>query len=78
MPADIAQAGSAEQGIRDRVKQNVGVGMAEQATLEGDVHPADDELPARHQCMDVETLPDAHYATFPSINILSARTRSDG
>ncbi len=78
MSADIAEAGGPEQRIGDRMEQHVGIGMAEQPALEGDLHAADDELAPRHEGMDVETLADAHHACLLCCRILSASTRSAG
>ena len=48
-----------EQGVGHRVQQHVGVGVAEQAALVGNVNAADDQPAPRHQRMHVEALPNA-------------------
>ena len=60
MPADVAQARSAKQCIADGMQQHVGIGMSVQSAIKGNVDAADDELAARHQCMNIEALSYTH------------------
>ncbi len=59
MPADVAQAGRAEQRVGDGVQQRIGVGMAEQAARVRNLHAAQDQLAALHQRVHVVALADA-------------------
>jgi hypothetical protein len=58
--ADVAQPRGTQQRIADGVQQHVGIAVAEQALLVGNLHPADDELAACNELVDVESLADAH------------------
>src|SRR6185503_5975961 len=60
VPADVAQRRRAEQRIADRVQQDVGVRMPEQALAVRNDHPADHELPSLGERMHIEPLPDPH------------------
>src|SRR5262245_26436225 len=53
MRADVAERGRAEQRVGDCVRQAVAVGMAEQAALVRDFEPAEDQLSAFDQTLDV-------------------------
>ena len=59
--AEIALRARAEQSVADRVRQHVGIAVAERALLERDPHAAEDERPAFDQAMDVETMTDAGF-----------------
>jgi hypothetical protein len=51
MAADIAQRRRTEQRIGDRMEQRVGVGMAEQPRLMGNLDAAEDQLaPSTSRC----------------------------
>ena len=81
--ADVAEPRRAEQRIRDRVQQRVGVGMAEQAARMRDVDTAENQLAPGHQRMDVVTLADAEFrahlsSSFRFASIHSASRRSSG
>lgn len=80
MLADVAQAGGAEQGVGDGVKQRIGIGMAEEALIEGDIHSPQDEPTALHQLMDVIALahPNVQSAHRLPRKIHSATPRSAG
>ena len=58
--ANVAKPGSAEERIADRVEQDVGVRVAVEAFVEGNVDAADDELAAGDEPMHVKTLADLH------------------
>ncbi len=45
--ANVFEAGGAEEGIGDGVREDVGVGVAEEPPLEGYLHPAKNELSPR-------------------------------
>ena len=59
VPADVAQRRRAQQRVADRVQEHVGVAVAQEALVVRDLDPADHELPARDERVDVESLPDA-------------------
>ena len=40
MLADVTQGRCAQHGVHHRVQQHIGVGMAQQAFLVGDLYPA--------------------------------------
>jgi hypothetical protein len=61
MLADVAQAGSAQQGIAERVQHNVTVGMRLEAALMGHRHPAQHQASAVLEGMHIETLPDSDH-----------------
>ena len=42
--ADVFEAGGAQQGVGDRVGQDVGVGVSEEPSLEGYLDAAEDQL----------------------------------
>ena len=56
--AQVGQAGRAEHGVAGGVGGHVGVGVALQAELEGDHHPAQDQRPPGDQPVGVHALPD--------------------
>ena len=56
--AEVGQPGRAEHGVAGRVGDHVGVGVAVQAELERDGHPAEDQRPPGHQRVRVHSLPD--------------------
>ena len=78
--AGCAESEGAEQGVADRVQQHVGIGVAEQAEMPRDMHPADDQGPLGNQAVDIETVADAHQAssTRPAASSARARARSAG
>src|SRR5258705_11894594 len=51
--ADVAIGNSAEDGIRQRVEADIGVGMALQALRMRDPDPAQPDMIARYQAMNV-------------------------
>ena len=51
--ADVAERCRAQQGVRDGVRQNVGVGVAVKARLRGYPNPAEDQRPPWGQTMHV-------------------------
>ena len=53
--ADVAEARGTQQGIANRMQQNVGIAVAQEALLVRDIHPADDALAAFHQFVNVKT-----------------------
>ena len=66
MLADVAQRGRAEQGIADRVQQHIGVGMAKQTAIVGNIDTADDQPAPLGEGMHVETVAytNVHAASF--------------
>lgn len=81
--ADVAQPSRTQQRIGERMQQHVGVGMTEQAALEGDGDAADDQRPPGHERMHVEALAHAErkiheFAPCLFWRIHSARCRSSG
>ena len=54
--AHVPGRGGAEQGVADGVEDAVAVGMAFEAAVEGDVHSAQQERPARDQTVGVESV----------------------
>ena len=61
MAPDVAQTGRTQQRIGDGMQQGIRIGVAEQPFFIRDIHATDDELAARDQLMDVETLTYAHF-----------------
>ena len=57
---DIPFADGSQERIADGVEEYVGIRMTFQALLEGNLHPSQDQLPPRHQGMNVVTETDAH------------------
>src|SRR6202034_4441610 len=53
MLADISEAGGAEQCVDHCVGEHVGVGVAVEAQLTGDLHATEDQRPTRDQPMGV-------------------------
>ena len=80
MGADVVQRRRAQEGVDDGVSGDVGVAVARQATLEGDLHAGDDQTPALHQRVGV--VPDADsqhgYSFARRRRKSSARGRSSG
>jgi hypothetical protein len=60
VPADVAGAGRAQNGIDDRVAERVGVGMAVETTRERDDHAAEHQRPPGHEAVQVVTHPDSN------------------
>src|SRR5438270_6594739 len=58
--ADVAQARGAADGVDQRVADDVGVTVALQAQVRGQLHPAQPPPPADHQSVDVEADPHPH------------------
>ena len=58
MAADVAQPRRAQQRVADRVQQHVGVGMAGEPALVGNVDAADDELAIFGKSVHVEAVAD--------------------
>src|SRR5262249_15270231 len=60
--ADVAQAGGAEQGIGDRVRDHVGVAVAGETALVGKLASAEDQSPRPvvREPVDVEALAHTH------------------
>ena len=75
--ADVAERGGAEQGVGDRVEDDVGVGVAGQAALVVDPDAAEDQRAALDQPMGVVTDPDAHRAAPPNPAEKAHRTGID-
>src|SRR5699024_2918945 len=57
MEADIAEGGCAEEGVCDRVEQNIGVGVSGEPAVEGDGHSAEHHRAIGGEAMDI--VPDA-------------------
>jgi len=53
VPADVAPGHRAEDGVRDRVRQHIGVGVPRQPLLGRDRHAAEDERPSVNQPVQV-------------------------
>ena len=51
--ADVAAANGAQQGIGNRMSQNIGIGVAKKPQGMGYFHAAQDQLAAFYQSMDV-------------------------
>ena len=56
MRADIAIGERAENGIRDRMSENIGVGVPFEAVIVRDLEPAQPDMIARTESMHVKTL----------------------
>ncbi len=54
-----------QQGIRDRVTQDVGIGMAGQSRRVRNLHTAEHQWSLRRKSMRIETEPDSHPTTHP-------------
>ena len=65
MRADITQAGGAQQRVADGVRQRVSIGVAHRALVERDFNPAQNELSARRQ--PVQIVPDTGIGSTPSL-----------
>jgi len=62
MRADVAKARGAEQRVAERVGDHIAVGVAYRPFIEGDFDPADDELAAFREAMEIvaDAAADAH------------------
>ena len=80
--ADIAERRRAEQGVHDRVGQNVRVRVTEQSLFKSELLAAQNEPPPLHEAVDVVAVADADVAhTHPSprrFKIAAATARSAG
>jgi hypothetical protein len=56
--ANVAQRGGSQQGVGDGVQQDIGIAMADQVLVVGDVDPAEPERSARRKPMSV--VPDSN------------------
>ena len=61
--ADVAEPGRAEQGVDDRVGEDVGVGVACEAALAGDLDPAQDQPAAVLEAVGVDADAGPHQPT---------------
>ncbi len=57
---DVAQSGSAEHGIRERMQDNVRIAMSNQATRVLDPHPPQNQGAAFRQSMSVMAYAHTH------------------
>jgi len=69
VPPDVTEPRRAEQGIADRVRQDIGIGVPHEAQLISDLHPAQDELSVRGEAMKVD--PDPHSDHRPILTLPS-------
>ena len=58
--AEVAQRRRAEEGVDDRVREDIGVGVPVEADVRRDRHAAQDERAPRHEAVDVVAVADAH------------------
>ena len=65
--ADVAQPGRPQQRVHDRVREDVGVGVAGQAQLVLDAHAAEDQRAALDQAVGVVAQADHHVAPIGSV-----------
>ena len=75
--ADIANRRRAEQRVHDGVDEHVRVRMAVEPLFIRDRHAAEDELPARHEPMNVVTVADPHASCLLRM-MSAASSRSSG
>jgi hypothetical protein len=61
MPPDVAEGRSAQKGIADGVKQNIGIRVAQQASVEGNLHPAENKGSSRDQPVGIIAEADANH-----------------
>ena len=80
MFADIAQRQGSQQGVHDRVGQDIGVRMTQKALLKGDLHAAEDQLSSLDEAVHVISLSDSEhvYSPFMARRQPSARGTSSG
>ena len=60
MVADIPIADRSQQGIDNSMDQHIGVGMAHQPLVVGNLHATEDEGPLANEPMDVVADSDSH------------------
>src|SRR5687767_10941965 len=77
---DITECARAEQSVRDRVAENITVGMADEPLVMRDFHSTDNQLRSRSKRMQVETNPHSklHLVACSSSRKTRARVRSEG
>ena len=59
--ADIPQCSGPQQRVAQGVNRRIRIGMPQKAQIVGDVHPAQNELPAGHQPVNVISVSDPHH-----------------
>ena len=60
--ADVPQCGGTQQGVGQRMKHHVAIGVCLDAVGVGNAHAAQHDVIPRAEAMDVEALPDTHRA----------------
>jgi hypothetical protein len=58
--ADVSRGNRAEEGIAERVKQDIAVGMRDQPMGVGNAHTSEHHRISGPESVNVETLPDPH------------------
>ena len=61
MQADIAKGGGAQNGIADRMGEDIGVGMALESEFGRDLHAAQHKFAVRNQPMNIISHSDSHH-----------------
>jgi hypothetical protein len=62
--ANVAQPGSAEQRVTESVRQNVAVGVSDRSFVKWEFHPANDQLPAFRETVQIVANAAAHAHAF--------------
>ena len=65
MQADITQSDRSQQGVTNRMHQDIGVRMPQQPFVKGNERTAEDQLAPGHQAMDIVSYSDLHWANIP-------------
>ena len=83
MPADVSQSRRSQQCVGYRVEQHICVAVTVQTQFIGNLHPAQNQVPARHQPVNIISMSDSHSissssicAIFRSMGVVTFRFRS--
>ena len=61
MVTDVAQGGGTQQSVAQGMDGHVGVAMAQQPLLPGDIHSSEPQFTALDKPMDVKSIAHAHH-----------------
>ena len=67
-PADVAEPTRPQDGVRERVRDDVGVGVAVKPAIVRNVHAAQDQAAALGEGVDVIAVPDVHAHAYRASN----------
>jgi hypothetical protein len=76
MHPNIAQRGSAQKSISDRMRKNVGVRVSFESELAGDGDAAEDQWPAWRDTMDIPALADSDKTQVGTLAAISSARNS--